>query len=69
MPLSFRIGDPLKTLSALDQHRKAYQPKLPPALRQGANRVSLKTGAATEPLKDKDAIKQAFPKTYGLPLV
>jgi len=59
----------LKTLSALDQHRKAYQPKLPPALRQGANRVSLKTGAATEPLKDKDAIKQAFPKTYGLPLV
>jgi pyrophosphate--fructose-6-phosphate 1-phosphotransferase len=59
----------VKQLSALDQQRKAYQPKLPPALAQGANRVTLKTGAATEPVKDKEAIQAAFPHTYGLPLI
>lgn len=59
----------MKQLSALDQQRKAYQPKLPPALAQGANRVTLKTGAATEPVKDKEAIQAAFPHTYGLPLI
>jgi pyrophosphate--fructose-6-phosphate 1-phosphotransferase len=59
----------VKQLSALDQQRKAYKPKLPPALAQGANRVTLKTGAATEPVKDKKAIQAAFPNTYGLPLI
>jgi pyrophosphate--fructose-6-phosphate 1-phosphotransferase len=56
-------------LSALDRHRKSYQPKLPPALAQGADRVAVKTGAATEPVKDKEAIKLAFPHTCGLPLI
>ena len=59
----------MKQLSALDQQRKAYKPKLPPALAQGADRVTLKTGAATEPVKDKEAIKAAFPHTCGLPLI
>lgn len=56
-------------LSALDRARKAYQPKLPPALAQGADNVTIKTGAATEPVKDKEAIKAAFPNTYGLPVI
>lgn len=56
-------------LSALDRARKAYQPKLPPALAQGAGNVTIKTGAATEPVKDKEAIKVAFPHTYGLPVI
>jgi pyrophosphate--fructose-6-phosphate 1-phosphotransferase len=59
----------VKQLSALDQQRKAYKPKLPPALAQGADRVTVKTGAATEPVKDKEAIKLAFPNTYGLPVL
>ncbi len=59
----------MKQLSALDQHRKAYQPKLPAALRQGVDRVRIKTGSATEPVKDKEAIQTAFPKTYGMPLL
>ena len=59
----------MKQLSALDQQRKAYKPKLPQALAQGANHVTLVTGAATEPVKDKDAIKLAFPNTCGLSLI
>ncbi len=59
----------MKDLSALDRQRKAYQPKLPPALAQGADHVSVKAGAATEPVKDKEAIKLAFPNTYGMPLL
>ncbi len=59
----------MKQLSALDQHRKAYQPKLPVTLRQGVDRVRIKTGSNTEPVKDKEAIRVAFPKTYGMPLL
>jgi diphosphate-dependent phosphofructokinase len=56
-------------LSALDRARKTYAPKLPPALAQGADRVTVKAGAATEPVKDKEAIKLAFPHTCGMPLL
>lgn len=59
----------MNELSTLDRARKAYQPKLPPALAQGVDRVTLKAGAATEPVKDKEAIKLAFPNTYGLPVI
>ena len=59
----------MNSLSALDQHRKAYKPKLPPALRQGADQVRIKTGSPTAPIKDAEAIKSAFPKTCGLPLL
>lgn len=59
----------MKDLSALDRQRKAYQPKLPPALARGAGRVAVNTGAATEPVKDKEAIKLAFPNTCGMPLL
>jgi pyrophosphate--fructose-6-phosphate 1-phosphotransferase len=56
-------------LSGLDRHRKAYQPKLPPALARGADHVAVKTGAATEPIKDKEAVRLAFPRTCGMPLL
>ncbi len=56
-------------LSALDRARKAYSPKLPPALAQGADHVVVTSGAATAPVKDLDAIKAAFPHTCGMPLL
>ena len=57
------------SISALEKHRKQYQPKLPPSLRQGIAKVKLVEGKAAEPVKDKDAIRKAFPLTYGMPLV
>ena len=57
------------SISALEKHRKQYQPKLPPSLRQGIAKVKVVEGKAAEPVKDKVAIKQAFPLTYGMPLV
>ncbi|HLP41005.1 MAG TPA: diphosphate--fructose-6-phosphate 1-phosphotransferase [Fibrobacteria bacterium] len=57
------------SISALEKHRKQYQPKLPPSLRQGIAKVKIVEGKAAEPAKDKDAIKQAFPLTYGMPLI
>lgn len=59
----------MNELSTLDRARKAYQPKLPPALAKGADHVVVTAGAATEPAKDKEAIKLAFPNTYGMPLL
>ncbi len=59
----------MKQVSALDQRRKSYQPKLPPALAKGVRRVRVKAGKATAPAKDRDAIRAAFPKTYGMPLL
>ena len=52
--------------SALQRARADYQPKLPAAL-QGP--VKLKVGAATEAVADKEAIKELFPHTYGMPVV
>lgn len=59
----------MQSISALEKHRKQYQPKLPPSLRQGIAKVKAVEGKPAEPVKDKDAIKQAFPLTYGMPLV
>jgi pyrophosphate--fructose-6-phosphate 1-phosphotransferase len=56
-------------ISILEKHRQQYQPKLPVSLRQGIAKVKLVEGAAAEPLKDKEAVKQNFPGTYGMPLV
>jgi len=62
-------GAAVNQLSPLDQHRKTYSPKLPPSLNQGIERVHLKTGEATKSVKDEGAVREAFPKTYGLPLL
>ena len=53
-------------ISALQQARAAYQPKLPQALTET---VKLCEGAATESVADQEAIKAMFPNTYGLPIV
>lgn len=55
-------------ISALQKARAAYQPKLPPALRQGAI-VSASEGAPTRPVADDEKIQYLFPNTYGLPMV
>lgn len=52
--------------SPLQKARSEYRPKLPNSLK---NNVSLITGQASEAIADKDAIRQMFPNTYGLPLV
>ena len=53
-------------ISALQQARAAYQPKLPQALKEV---VKICEGAATESVADQEAIKAMFPNTYGLPIV
>ncbi|HEY3329855.1 MAG TPA: diphosphate--fructose-6-phosphate 1-phosphotransferase [Capsulimonadaceae bacterium] len=54
-------------ISALQKHRAAYQPKLPKALRSGT--IAVQLGAASAPPTDQDAIRKAFPNTYGQPEV
>ena len=53
-------------ISNLQKARKAYQPKLPPALR-GTMKVEL--GAPTQPETHQEEIKGLFPHTYGQPIV
>ena len=52
--------------SALQIAHRAYQPKMPIALR---GEVCLKEGERTQSVADQEAIKQLFPDTYGLPVV
>lgn len=53
-------------ISELQKARAAYQPKLPTALKKGAN-VVVKIGAATTAVSDQDKIKELFSATYGSP--
>jgi len=57
------------SLSTLEKHRKQYQPKVPPSLRQGIAKVKVVEGAVAEPPKDREAIKKSFPSTYGAVLL
>lgn len=54
------------TISALQNERAKYQPKLPKALKGNVKAVE---GKATESIADQDAIKALFPNTYGMPLI
>ncbi|MBQ5464705.1 MAG: diphosphate--fructose-6-phosphate 1-phosphotransferase, partial [Fibrobacter sp.] len=56
-------------LSVLGKARKAYQPKLPAALRDGALKVALVKGKPTESVRDQAKIKALFPNTYGAPYI
>ena len=56
-------------ISVLAKARKAYQPKLPAPLRNGALNVSVVKGEPTESIKDQEKIKELFPNTYGAPVV
>jgi len=58
----------MKRISALQQARSDYQPKLPPALSAGAN-VKATEGGPTTPIADKEKIQYLFPNTYGKPIV
>ena len=53
-------------ISALQQARAAYQPKLPQALK---GVVKISEGSATKSVADEEAISKMFPNTYGLPIV
>ena len=54
-------------LSALQQARASYQPKLPKALRSA--HIAVELGAATKPSTHQDEIKRLFPYTYGQPQI
>ncbi|MDD5699356.1 MAG: diphosphate--fructose-6-phosphate 1-phosphotransferase [Victivallaceae bacterium] len=55
-------------ISALQQARAAYRPKLPPALNQGANIIAA-AGAATTSAADCEKIAGLFKNTYGSPIL
>ncbi|HQB64736.1 MAG TPA: diphosphate--fructose-6-phosphate 1-phosphotransferase [Fibrobacteraceae bacterium] len=56
-------------LSVLGKASAAYQPKLPSSLKNGALKVSINKGTATESVRDQEKIKALFPNTYGAPVV
>lgn len=58
-----------ENLSVLGKARAAYQPKLPVSLTQGAAKVKIVKGEATESVRDQEKIKSLFPNTYGAPVV
>ncbi len=53
-------------ISALQQERAKYQPKLPKALKEN---LQVSEGEATQSVADQQEIKKLFPNTYGLPLI
>jgi len=58
-----------ENLSVLGKTRAGYKPKLPPSLRKGTLKVSIKAGNATQSVRDQEQIKSLFPNTYGAPLL
>ncbi len=54
------------TISALQQARAQYQPKLPKSL-QGS--VKLVEGEKTQSVADQAEIEKLFPNTYGMPII
>jgi len=58
-----------ENLSVLGSVRAGYKPKRPPSLRNGALKVVVTSGAATQSVRDQDQIKALFPNTYGEPIL
>ena len=56
-------------ISALQQARYAYTPKLPKVLREDIRKISTVIGQPTQSASDQDELKKLFPNTYGLPKV
>jgi len=52
-------------ITALQQARYTYQPKLPGMLRNGVAEICVKEGEATKSVADQEKIQQLFPNTYG----
>ncbi len=59
----------MRTLSPLQTERLKYEPKLPQCLADGINNLEMEKGKATESVRDQEAIKELFAKTYGKPIV
>jgi len=55
--------------SPLQSARYAYAPKLPNILRGSVDKVAAARGPAAEPEADREKLRAAFPKTYGLPSI
>ena len=55
-------------MSALHRARCAYIPKLPPLLRGPIEQIGVDLGAPTEALADREALRQRFPHSYGMPI-
>ena len=55
-----------KMISPLQQVRSEYAPKLPPALRDGAN-VKVEKGAPLAAFADAEKIAALFPSTSNMP--
>jgi pyrophosphate--fructose-6-phosphate 1-phosphotransferase len=55
-------------ISALQQARYEYKPKLPVSLSGSIDNIAVEFGSPTEAVSDKDEIQQVFKKTYGKPL-
>lgn len=57
-------------ISRLQQERYRYRPVLPRLLEgESFETIRAAEGAKTEPARDKDKLKELFPRTYGAPLV
>jgi len=57
------------SISALQEIRYEYKPKLPECLRGSVEHVVIETGEPTEAISDKDEVKAIFKNTYGKPIV
>jgi pyrophosphate--fructose-6-phosphate 1-phosphotransferase len=57
------------TVSALQEARSQYQPKLPAALAENGANVAAVDGDVLNPDTDVDKLKELFPTTCGLPIV
>jgi len=58
----------MKTVSALQNARYAYKPKLPAVLGGKVENLSLAFGKKTQAVSDTEELKELFANTYGKPL-
>ena len=56
-------------ISALQQARYLYAPKLPKILREDIQKLDVVIGQPTKSASDQEELKKLFPNTYGLPKV
>ncbi|MBO7349527.1 MAG: diphosphate--fructose-6-phosphate 1-phosphotransferase [Spirochaetales bacterium] len=56
-------------ISALQQARYLYAPKLPKILREDIQKLDVVIGQPTQSASDQEELKKLFPNTYGLPKV
>lgn len=59
----------MKTVSALQNARYAYKPKLPAVLGGKVENLRLSFGKKTQAVSDTEELKELFANTYGKPLV